>query len=257
MGELAIRLDERHRHEFRRFMLASLVLHLVGAAALLITPSGTQIAPPLGVRVQLVSLPAVTPSREAPKPAPARPKPPKPAPAKPKPPKPAPVVLPTQPTTPKPRPASKPKPEVKPPEPVPEAPPQEEEYVDVLDQLRAELGEESPAETQPSQVAQAGPIGTPDGTPVSPVVAAWLRAAKAHVRRNWVVLPAFEMQSWVVTLSVDLDAAGNVRGEPSVEGRSGNPWYDENVVRSIQKASPFPPPPKPGRWKFVFLSDRD
>ncbi len=259
MRELAIRLDERHRTEFRRLLLVSLVLHLVGMLAMLITPTGPRIAPPLGVRVQLVTLPAAAPSPAPPKPAAERPKPPTPLPAKPKPPKPAPVVLPTQPTTPtpKPKPAPESKPEPKPPEPVQEAPPQQEEYVDVLEQLRAELGEAAPAEAPPSQLAQAGPIGTPDGAPVSPVVAAWLRAAEAHVRRNWVVPPAFEMLQLVTAISVDLDAAGNVRGEPSVEARSGNPWYDENVVRSIQKASPMPAPPKAGIWTFVFHSDRD
>ena len=34
--------------------------------------------------------------------------------------------------------------------------------------------------------------------------------------------------------------------------RSGNPWYDESVVRAIQKASPLPPPPEAGEWPFVF-----
>ncbi|MBW2362920.1 MAG: TonB C-terminal domain-containing protein [Deltaproteobacteria bacterium] len=248
MRDVAIGLGERHRQEFRRFALLSLALHLVVGVALLISPSGPQIAPPLGVRVRLVAAPpAATPPKPVAKPAPARPRP------KPKPPKPAPVVLPTQPTTPKPE----RKPEPKPPEPVPEVPPQEEGYVDVLEQLRAELGEEAPPEAPPTQVAATGPIGTPDGAPVSAEVAAWLRAARAHVRRNWAVPPAFEMLSLVTTISVDLDAAGNVRGQPSVESRSGNPWYDENVVRSIQKASPIPAPPKAGRWTFVFRSDRD
>ena len=242
MRELAIRLDERHRYEFRRLLLVSLALHLVGVVAMLITPSGSQIAPPLGVRVHLVTLPAATSSRARRKPAPAKPKPPKPVP----------VVLPTQPTTP----TAKPETEVKPPEPVQEAPP-EQDYVDVLEQLRAELGEAAPAEAPPSQLAQAGPVGTPDGAPVSPVVAAWLLAVQAHVRRTWVVPPAFEMLQLVTAISVDLDVGGNVRGEPSVEARSGNPWYDENVVRSVQKASPMPPPPQAGRWTFVFQSDRD
>jgi TonB family protein len=87
-------------------------------------------------------------------------------------------------------------------------------------------------------------------------VAAWQRAVVAHVRRNWVVPPAFEMQSLVTVIDVDLDVSGNVRGEPSVSQRSGNPWYDENVVRSIKKASPMPAPPKAGNWSFVFQSDR-
>jgi hypothetical protein len=92
---------------------------------------------------------------------------------------------------------------------------------------------------------------------VSPEVAAWLRAAQAHVWRNSVVPPNFEMQSLVTRVSVELDAAGNVRGEPSIDARSGNPWYDDGVVNSIKKASPMPAPPKAGRWTFEFHSDRD
>lgn len=35
----------------------------------------------------------------------------------------------------------------------------------------------------------------------------------------------------------------------------GNPWYDENVVRAIQKASPLPAPPEAGEWAFVFVPE--
>ena len=34
---------------------------------------------------------------------------------------------------------------------------------------------------------------------------------------------------------------------PEVVRRSGNPWFDEGVVRAIEKASPLPPPPRPSR----------
>ena len=57
------------------------------------------------------------------------------------------------------------------------------------------------------------------------------------------------------TIRVELDASGGVVGEPRIVGRSGNPWYDEGVVRSIQKASPLPPPPEAGEWSFVFVAD--
>ena len=58
-------------------------------------------------------------------------------------------------------------------------------------------------------------------------------------------------------LEVKLDAAGNVKGKPRIARRSGNPWYDDGVVRSIQKASPLPAPPEAGAWTFVFTSDED
>jgi drug/metabolite transporter (DMT)-like permease len=52
-------------------------------------------------------------------------------------------------------------------------------------------------------------------------------------------------------------AAGALRGKPRVTRRSGNPWYDDNVISSIKKASPLPAPPEAGTWTFVFYSDRD
>ena len=64
--------------------------------------------------------------------------------------------------------------------------------------------------------------------------------------------PGFRMQPLVAVITVELDAEGHVIGEPDVERRSGNPWYDDNVVRGIRKASPLPAPPEPGDWTFVF-----
>lgn len=252
MQDVAGHLDDRRRQEFRRTVGVSVVLHLALGLALWISPTGSSVAPPAGVRVRLVSPPSSAP-RPAPTPAPvARPKP------KPKPPKPAPVVLPTEPTTPKPKPAAKPKPKPEPrPAPVPQTPPVEQDLSDVLDSLRDELGEEATPDA-PVETAQADvQPGVPGGQRVSAEVMAWMRRARVHVRRNWVVPPAFEMQTLVTTIEVDLDASGNVRGTPTVNQRSGNPWYDENVVRSIQKASPLPAPPEAGAWTFEFYSDRE
>jgi TonB family protein len=52
---------------------------------------------------------------------------------------------------------------------------------------------------------------------------------------------------------VDLDAGGNVVGTPKVVKRSGNPWFDEGVVRAIQSSSPLPAPPAADEWAFVFV----
>jgi colicin import membrane protein len=53
-------------------------------------------------------------------------------------------------------------------------------------------------------------------------------------------------------VQVRLDPQGNVVGEPRITRRSGNPWYDDSVVRAIEKSSPLPPPPEAGEWPFVF-----
>lgn len=247
MQEIAIRLDEERRREFKRFLKISGALHAAVFLVLAWQPAIPSVSPPTAITVDLVAAPSPGPQ--------ARPKP------KPKPPKPAPVVLPSQPTTPKPRakPVEKPPPKPKP-KPEPETEPKEVEYDDLMAQLRAEAGEEAPQEKpdEPAQTATATAGGGGGlGVRVSPELAAWLRDARIHVRRSWVVPPAFEMQTLVVEVQVDLDASGNVRGTPNISRRSGNPWYDENVVRSIRKASPLPPPPEAGTWTFVFYSDRD
>jgi colicin import membrane protein len=88
--------------------------------------------------------------------------------------------------------------------------------------------------------------------PVGPEVAAWLRAARFHVEQAWVLPPGFQRESLQAVVRVSLDAGGRVLAEPRIVRRSGDPWYDESVVRAIQKASPLPPPPEAGDWEFEF-----
>jgi TonB family protein len=246
------------RAEFRRLLAISFALHLGAVLLLALAPHRFRSAalPPRVIAVDVVM--------EAPAPAPA----PK---AQPAPPPPAPiavkkkVVLPKEPTLPKPKPEAKPKPKPKP-QPKQELAPSDLEqpepaadYEDVLAQLRAEAGEPDPAPSappQPVQTAAAQPSpGAAGGGRLSPEVAAWMRKAKLHVRRAWVVPPGFRTQPLETRLRVRLDAKGAVLGEPEVVRRSGNPWYDEGVVRAIRKASPLPPPPEAGEWEFVFVPE--
>jgi colicin import membrane protein len=231
------------RQEFRRLLVVSALAHAALAFFLAFSPGG-EIAMPQGViAVELVAMPSPTP---APAPTASRPAPPPP-------PEPKQIVLPkeTAPPPPEPKPAAKPKPEPKP-APAPEPSP-EKDYSDVLSELRAEVGDEPPAEAPAP--AQAASIGSPTGRPVSPEFLAWERRARIHIRQNWVVPPSFRNQPLRTSIVVELAASGAVVGEPRVVKRSGNPWYDDGVVRSIQKASPLPPPPEAGEWSFVFVAD--
>ncbi len=246
--EIAIQLGGLRRRELRRLFAISFAAHLALVAAFLISPQ-SRISVPRGVvSVELVYAPA--PARPA-APAPVA----KPAPRKPPaPPKPKKVVLPAEPTTPKIEPkVAKPAVVEKPPlvEPAPDV-----EYEDVLAQLRAESGEDAP----PTEIAKLAPTaiglpGSPNGVAISPEVAAWLKRAKIHVRKYWVVTPGFRTQALEAHVEVDLDASGGVRGTPRLSLRSGNPWYDEGVIRAIQKSSPLPAPPEAGKWNFVFPSE--
>jgi colicin import membrane protein len=246
--EISIQLGGLRRRELHRLFAISAAAHLVLITAFGFSPK-SRISVPRGVvAVELVSMPAAArPAAPAPvaKPAPAKP---------PAPPKPKKVVLPAEPTTPKIVPkVAKPEVVEKPPlvQPTPEV-----EYEDVLAQLRAESGEDAP----PTEIAKAEPTaigspGSPDGVAISPEVAAWLKRAKIHVRKHWVVPPGFRTQALEARVEVNLDASGEVRGTPRLSRPSGNPWYDEGVIRAIQKSSPLPAPPEAGKWNFVFLPE--
>lgn len=257
--DLAIDFDRFRRTELRRAVAISAAAHLALLGVFLYSPD-----PPIAIRaprgviaVELVAMPQrsspIPPSTTAPT---ARPAPR---------PKPKTVVLPAEPTAPKPKPkpkskpmtAAKPKPKAKPTptQPVVPPPPQQQELDDVLAQLRAESGESPNPIVVASAETATGPAGIPTGVPISAEVAMWLKRAKIHVRRNWVLQPGFKTQALAAEVRVDLSPTGAVRGVPKITRKSGNPWYDEGVVRAIQKSSPLPAPPEAGKWTFVFMPE--
>ncbi|HTY18836.1 MAG TPA: energy transducer TonB [Myxococcota bacterium] len=271
--------DREDRREFRRWIALSVAGHALLLALLVWAPRpSSQAALPGAVMVDLVAMAvpasdAARPSRTPPpaRTAPAAPIPPepKPAPQQPAPPPPPTheAVLPKEPQRepdkpkPSPKPEPKPEPEVakaKPepapsppkPEPPPKAPPAPD-YDDVLSSLRAERGETRP-ERAPAPTAASPGAASAGAVAVTPEVAGWLRAARIAVRQAWALPAGFRNQPLETHVTVELDAQGNVLSEPRVTQRSGNPWYDESVVRAIQKASPLPRPPEAGSWPFVF-----
>ena len=129
----------------------------------------------------------------------------------------------------------------------------QEKYADVLAQLRAEAGEVAPKPVVTAKTAPQQSSGI--GRPVAPEVAAWIRRTKAHIKPNWVLPPGFRTQELQTHVLVNIDRGGVVRGEPKITRSSGNPWYDDGVVRAIMKSSPLPAPPEADRWAFVFVPE--
>lgn len=245
-GELTLPLDLRRR-DFRRMVVVSAAAHVGALAVALVTPSPRSVVPPRVISVDLVAAPAQ--ARSAAKPAP-RAVPPAPAP-KPKP-KPKQVVLPEKPSEPK----VKPKPDRQREVVIDQTAKTEKSLEDLLEEFREEQGEEAPAPATPQQAAvPSAAASSGAGVRVSPEVLAWVKRAKVHVRRAWVVPPGFRTQALETHVVVKLDAAGNVVGEPNISKSSGNPWFDEGVVRGIEKASPLPAPPEAGDWDFVFAPE--
>ncbi len=230
-------LDSLRRQELRRVLIASGLLHLAVVVVLSVspTPPGRSFALPAVVSVDLVAaLPGAAPAPPSPKAAP----------------KPKKVVLPKEPAAPqaKPKPAPTPKADPK-----PKAEPQKS-YEDLLKEMRERAGEkpEKPA-AKPTQVAGvAGATGAVRGVRVSPEEMAWRRTVRIRVRNAWVLAPGFRHQNLQAHVRVELDASGNVVGVPKITRRSGNPWYDDSVLRALAKASPLPPPPEAGDWEFGF-----
>jgi periplasmic protein TonB len=229
----------------------SVVAHFFMLGLAVVSPrfGSTQIDPSQVVSVDLVAMPAPSRAAAPPKPSatpppPAAEKPPPPAPPKPKE-----VVLPKNPE----REPSKPQPKPKQPEPEPD-----KNLEDLLADFRKEAGVTEPTEAPPApQDTAAAPSPSPAGgsIAVSPEELAWIRKAKAHVRGTWVLPAGFRTEALRTHVIVELDASGAVMSEPRITKRSGNPWYDEGVVRAIRKASPLPPPPSAGEREFVFLPE--
>ena len=82
-----------------------------------------------------------------------------------------------------------------------------------------------------------------------------LALAKIRIRDNWVVPPGFRMQHIAADVRINVGASGALVGKPKLLAGSGNPFYDDGVLRSIRKADPLPPPPEAGQWTFRFVSD--
>jgi colicin import membrane protein len=250
MLELAEEFDAERKGAFRRALIASGVAHVALLGLFAFGPRSSSSVPALP-GVITVDLVAAAPAPAPPAPAPPEPEAVKPAPVeppKPPPPPPQKVVLPKEPT----QLPEKLQPKPPKPKPPPKAPPKD--YDALMKELREQSGDARPQPVETPRPTAAVVAGAAGGTVrVSPEVAAWIRDVKIHVHKAWIKTPGFE--GLETTLLVTLDAAGNVVGEPKIKQRSGNPYYDDSVVRAIQKASPLPKPPAPGEWTFVFPSE--
>ena len=263
MSAALLAVQDTRERAFRRAVGVSLAVHAVGAVFFWWSPLPDRAAMlPAVVEVTLVAAAPGAPAPQAePKPAPE----PLPEPAPPPPipeaaPKPVPekVLLPKeakQVPKPEPEPKAQPKPEPKAePKPAPKAPPRPPEpavYDDVLSQLRAEAGEAAPQPVKVAARPSRAPPGGGLGIPISAEEAAWRRRVKVQVTRAWVLEPGMRRQLLETEVRVKIAAGGEVK-DVDVTRKSGNPWYDDSVVRAVEKASPLPAPPEADAWRFVF-----
>jgi colicin import membrane protein len=236
------------RSSFTRALTISLAGHIVLFLVVTIAPKPGPAPLPRVISVQLVQMAPAAPAEtgkgtaltKARPVAKSAPKPPAPAPT------PRKVVLPTQArAVPKKVRQVKRRPK-----------PEELGYSDALAALRADLGEdESPppesharaetAEDSPPQTVQSG-------HQVSPEIAAWMTATRSHLRRVWVTPPEYLDRPLMTEVRVNLGPDGAVLGTPRVVRSSGDPYWDDNTIRALMRASPLPRPPEAGEWPFIF-----
>ncbi|MDG2048737.1 MAG: TonB family protein [Myxococcota bacterium] len=254
------RLADQRRQRFQRAVIVSALFHLVIVAALGFAPDPPPLKMPSAITVDLVA--AVPAPRAVATPKPAAPVPrAQPAPPKtkvkilpkraPDPVRPAPVVKPK----PKPTAQSQPKPD-----PVIQRKerPKEMSYEDALAQLRDDIGEAAPAEPAPSTAKIAAPSaasGVASGALVAPELAAWNLAVMRHVRSVWITPPEFRGRAWAAQLEINLASDGRILGSPRLVRSSGNPYFDDNAVRAVLRASPLPAPPQAGTRSLIFTSE--
>ena len=230
--------------QMRSLLLLSAGGHILLVIALGLAPPPAPLRMPPVLTVDLV---AALPPAPAPVPAPA------PAP------KPKVKILPKKapPAVVQPKAKAKPKPK---PEPVlrRRERPKELKYEDALAKLRGEV-DAAPLLAAPAPAAAEAPAassGRPtQGLRVSPELRAWHRAVQQRVRRAWIMPPKVRDSGLAAELVIDVAADGTVLGQPELVASSGNPFYDDNAVRALVKASPLPAPPKAGRRTIVFTPE--
>jgi len=197
------------------------------------------------------------PKQEPPKPAPkVEAPPPKPAPkieAKPEPRIEKPDIAQKIEPKPEPKPAPKPKPEAKPvpkpePKPAPKAEakpkpkPQPSPTAVARSQLRQELAREQAAIRAQRQDAELRALLAREAS--ARALASWTDKIRAKIRGN-IILPPSIAGNPEAIFDVVLLPTGDVLGTPRLRRSSGDPRYDDAVLRAILKSSPLPRPEDP------------
>ncbi|MFZ5877108.1 MAG: energy transducer TonB [Nitrospirota bacterium] len=214
-------------------VMVSGAIHVAVAVVLVWGPSWMPRRPAMPVyEVQLVSAPVETPRPTPPRPVPPprvepKPPPPPPKPAKPKTVK-KPTPAPVEPAPAKTKPA---------PAPTPEAVPEPEPPV---------RQPEPPAPEPQAKATEPTEPGIQLVTPLMEAVALkypfYTNALKRKINENWSPPGAGFAQTRATLVVFTIQRDGSVRGT-DIEQSSGDAFFDQAAIRSVLRASPFPPLP--------------
>jgi len=256
------RFEERYEPGIGRAVGYAILVHLVLLGILFVGVRWHSHRPaPMTVELfQAPPAPKPLAKVEPPKPLPPKPEPPKPVPKVeapvPKPaPKPEPKVeakpepriekpdivekaAPKPEPKPEPKPVAKPKAEVKP-KPKPKPTPRD---AAAQRQLRQELAREEAAIRAQRQEAELNALLAREAS--ARALATWTDKIRAKIRGNIILPPSINGNPEAV-FDVVLLPTGDVLGMPRLRRSSGDPRYDDAVLRAILKSSPLPRPDDP------------
>jgi colicin import membrane protein len=110
---------------------------------------------------------------------------------------------------------------------------------------RIDLSAVRPAQRKESPSAPAGLAGAAGTARVPPEYLAYFRQLDEKVRSNWNVPPLAvgEKEKLMVQIRIVIEIDGRV-SQVRMEKSSGNPYFDDSVLRAIRMASPLPVPPE-------------
>ncbi|MCA3243847.1 MAG: TonB family protein [Alphaproteobacteria bacterium] len=108
--------------------------------------------------------------------------------------------------------------------------------LDFVDALAKQAAKPTPNAKPSTQQAGEGPrlqLNLADGGIVN--------AIRDHISRNWLIPPGLDVRGLTVTVQVSLDEVGNLTGI-YVTRSSGQQFFDNSLLRAVQKAMPLPIP---------------
>jgi colicin import membrane protein len=239
--------EDDHRRRMQRAILASLGGHVVLFGMLLFGPgsSPTPVTMPPAITVRLMAALPSPPQAAKPAPAPvARPKPKV-------------KILPKQAPSATAKPRKKPKPEVV------KRKPRAKEMApeDAMAFLRQTAGEDSEPLLKAPPTATAAPaavtssMATSQGTRAATEADKFAIEVRRAIRPNWHVPDDFRRERGTL-LEIDIGPDGRLLGAPRILRSSGNPYYDDNTIRALERTPRLPVPPKPGPIQ-IFLTPEE
>jgi len=110
---------------------------------------------------------------------------------------------------------------------------------------RVDLSGLRPEPRKASSPAGASLGGAVGSGRVSPETLAYFQALDERIRENWTVpdLALSDSRNLIVQIRITIERDGKV-SNVRMERSSGNPYFDDSVLRAITKASPLPVPPE-------------